>query len=209
MLDEVIGLAIPRTAGLMSQFVGRSPEQRNIRSQWGYDEVRTDVGLGLIGWGFKRYQPSYDLKALAVECRGILGADRYQTSNVQVAIDVPEVWFTLPTPVLQASLRKALQSVRGAATIHGKLRPEHHPRSDVQQIMIFLAECSNNSDSAFLENAGTGSSHRYASVTASQGCLFSLAVAHSFREGVERYETQQMMDRFRQPLAAVLRRATI
>ena len=206
LLDEVAGLGMPRTAELMSGFVNRSPEERNIRSQWGFDEVRTDIGLGFIGWGFKRYQPSYDLKALAVESMSMLTADRYQAASVQVATDIPEVWFTVQTTAQQARLRKAIRRIRGAATINGELRPEHHPRSDAQQLTIFLAECSNDNDSSFLESTGTGNSQRHASAAASHGCLFSLAVARSFIVGVESYETQQMMDRFRQPLARLLGR---
>jgi hypothetical protein len=206
LLDEVAILGMPRTAELMSGFVNRSPEERNIRSQWGFDEVSTDIGLGFIGWGFKRYQPSYDLKALAVESRNILRADRYQVASVKVARDLPAAWFTVQTTVQRMRLGKALQSVRGAASINGKLRPEHHPRSDAQQFTIFLAECSDDKDSAFLESTGTGNSQRHASTAASRGCLFSLAVAHSFIRGVESYETQQLMDRFRQPLAHLLGR---
>jgi len=198
---EVLGLGMPKTAELMSGFVDRSPEQRNIRSQSGYDEVSTDLGSGFIGWGLKPYQPAYDLKALAVESRSILAADRYQAASVQVATDIPEVWFTLQTSDEQASLTKAIQSIRGAATINGKLRPQHHPRSDAQQFTIFLADCSDDNDSSFLESIGTGNSQRHTSVAASHGCLFSLAVARSFIGGVVSYETQQMMDRFRQPLA--------
>ncbi len=206
LMYEVLGLGMPKTAELMSGLVDRSPEQRNIRSQWGFDEVSTDIGLGFIGWGFEPYQPSYDLKALAVESRSMLAADRYQAASVQVATNIPEVWFTLETTDQQASLTKAIQSVRGAATINGKLRPEHHPRSDAQQFTIFLAECSDDNDSSFLESIGTGNSQRHASVAANHGCLFSLAVARSFIGGVESYETQQLMDRFRQPLAHLLGR---
>ncbi|PWU04579.1 MAG: hypothetical protein C5B51_16460 [Terriglobia bacterium] len=206
LLDEVGGLAMPKTAELMSGFLARSPEQRNIRSHWGYDEVSTDAGLGFIGWGFEPYQPSYDLKALAVESRSILAADRYRADSVRVATEIAEAWFAPETPDQQERLRNVLQCVKGAATISGKLRPEHHPRNDVQQFTIFLAECSNENDSAFLESLGTGNSPRHAVIGANEGPSFALAVARSFMAGVESYETQEMIERFKLPLVQLLRR---
>jgi hypothetical protein len=209
LFAEASALADPNTAELVMGFARSSPEQRALRRSWGQDEVRTASGLGFIGWGFHAYQPTYDLKQVAIAVADVVAADRYQTSSIQVATALPAVWFPPQTPAQQQRLDSVLQAVTAGATVSGKLRPGNHARTDAQSLTIFVIECSSADDSALLEALSREQSERYASVSISHGRLFSLAVARSFIAEIEGYETPQMLERFRQPLAAVLRRAVL
>jgi len=45
----------------------QSAGYRNLRSSWGYDEIETRDGIGFIGWGFEAYNPTIDLKKVAIK----------------------------------------------------------------------------------------------------------------------------------------------
>lgn len=65
----------PETGLLIEGFAARKPEDLDLRDAWGYDEVVTDGGLGFIRWGFRKYDPTSDLKRVAMDVAGLLEAD--------------------------------------------------------------------------------------------------------------------------------------
>jgi hypothetical protein len=207
LFKDAASLATPDTARLIDGFLSGPPEKRDVRRSWGYEEVGTGAAIGFIGWGLQPYQPTYDLKNIAIDVAKLVAADRYYPGTLQVATNLPAAWFGVQTAAQQECLDAALRSITGAATVHGKLRAEHHLRSDVQSLIVFIVECLDVDHCAVLQSLSNLGSPRCSSLGASNGRLFFLVVARSFMAGIESYETPQMLDRFREPLTALLNRA--
>ncbi len=75
----------------MVDFLKRSPQEKDLRSSWGYDEVETKNGIGFIGWEFAEYHPTYDLKLIAIDIADVIAADKYEP-DVSVATNLPAAW---------------------------------------------------------------------------------------------------------------------
>lgn len=94
LFRDAASLAEPQVAQMLVDFPRQSASERDLKHSWGYEELSTPNGPGLIGWGFEEYDPTYDLKLVAVEIAHLLGLDRYQTDEVQIASDLPAVWLS-------------------------------------------------------------------------------------------------------------------
>ncbi len=194
----------PDTASLVAGYADGSDREKDIRSSWGYDEVQTSSGVGFIGWGFETYEPTYDLKAIAIEIADYLATDKYLPSSVEVATVLPAVWLQIAD---RAALDQAMKSIRAVAQVTGSLRPEESPNYSFQHFIVFLAELATEAAAQnLLEIARQKNPSGYCMIPLAEGRLFLLIVARSFAQGIEAFETQQTMRRFAQPMMDILRR---
>jgi hypothetical protein len=209
LFEETASLATANTAELITRFWRRPPERKSLRRSWGYDEVVTPEGRGFIRWSFKPYQPSYDLTLLALRVAKAITSDRYKadSDSISIATEIPSAWFTAEHAVNKEIPDSPLRTIKGAATVNAKLRPEYHARHDAQQFTVFLAECSSDSNSAALRSLVRPNSQDCTTLSIVEGPLFALLVARSFMGGVESYETSDTLEPFRAPLTNLLHRA--
>lgn len=128
-------LSEPDVATLLTGYVERPPEDKDLRSAWGYDEVETEGGVGFIRWENKKYQPAADLKKVIIEIANLVAKDKYQPSSVEVASELPAVWLR---PKENPSVPSVLEKVRAGASILAGLRPNEHPSYKSQMLMIFF-----------------------------------------------------------------------
>ncbi len=202
MFRQTALLAEPKVGELFVGFLKRPAASRNIRSLSGCDEVETKNGLGFIGWGFAKYNPSIDLKAVAVDIVQLVAADKYQPNSISLAEELPPIWLS---HVKNAELEKVLGRIRGGAILHGRLRPHEHPNYDSQQFTVFIVETSETSDAQILLRLSqTGDTREHSMIGVAAGRLFSLVVARAFMDGVEAYETPKTLVRFEEGLTKVL-----
>jgi hypothetical protein len=210
LLRAAAVLSDPKTAELINGFISRPPEYKVLRDKWGYDEVETKDGIGFIGWGFSDYNPTYDLKKIALDLAALIAADKYQP-YAQVATKLPDVWLKTKD---SSSLDKSLQAVRGGATISGHLRPNEHPEPENQQFAIFLVEVAEESAAQTLLDLSTkkkttgnrmlGLAADYYMLGLAEGKLFCLIVARSVVLGKKSFETSDSLARFSTGIAGIL-----
>lgn len=168
--------------------------------------MESEDGIGFIGWMFIDYNPTYDLKKIAVDLADHIAADKYQPDHVVIATNFPDIWLKTKD---NASLDKSLQAVRGAATINGRLRPNEHPDHESQMFTIFLVEVADESTAqTLLDLSKKKRPTDYCMLGLAQGKLFCLVVARSFVEGKKAFETSQSLSRFSKGIAGILSRYT-
>jgi hypothetical protein len=194
----------PGVASLIEEFVRRTPEQKQLQAHWGYDEVETAVGVGFIGWGFRPYHPTYDLKHLVIEVADFLATDTYQPTFVVVATELPRVWLA---GVDDVALARVLASVRAGAQVSADLRPEAHPKAHTQSFHVFLVETADEAGAGMLLELSTRKTPtRYGMLRLAEGRLFCLVIGRSYVGGVESFETTASLARFSPGLQRMLRR---
>ena len=199
LFREIAPVAEPGTAKLIVGFAERTP--KSLRSSWGYDEIQTEKGIGLIRWEFKKYHPTIDLKPLAVEVARLVAADKYQPNSVEVATHLPPVWLARgKNPELEAVLAR----VRGGATVWGLLRPFQDPTICWQQFTIFIVETFQDSDAQKLLKLSRKGTPEHHMLGVAKGPLFALVVARSVKAGGKGIETTASLARFEGGLAAIL-----
>jgi hypothetical protein len=204
MFRSTADLAEPDVAKLLVNFLQQTPEYRDLRNSWGYDEVQTDAGVGFIGWGFHEYNPSIDLKQTIIAISKLVASDIYQPSQIEVATTLPDIWLGVTR---SSESKNFLSCVRAGAMLSANLKPAMHPEHNCQQFTIFIAETAKESDAQVLNQmASNNKSTSHCKLALVKSRLFCLVVARSFVEGVAGYETNESLMRFSDGLGAILER---
>ena len=204
MFRSAAALAEPEVAGFFVNFTEQTPEYRNLRASWGYDEVQTDDGVGFIGWGFDDYNPSIDLKSTIIDIAELVASDSYQPSQIEVATELPDVWLGGQD---NATSKRVFSAIRAGAFVSASLHPDKHAEHDSQQFTVFLVETAYESDAqSLLKLAESNKSSNHCKTALANSRLFCLVVARSFVDGVDAYETSESLTRFSDGLAAILER---
>lgn len=191
---------------LIDGFIARSERQKDLQSSWGYDEVETVLGTGFIQRGFREYEPTYDLKAMAVEVADVVAADRYCPSGVEIATEFPRAWLE---PKAGPSLLLAMATIRAVALVHSDLRPGEHPNHEAQMLLVFIVELASPGAARRLRQlANKKVGGDFLTIGLGEKRLFCLIVARSTAVGVEAFETQESLTRFVGPISNIIRRHT-
>ena len=204
LLSDAAALSEPKVSELIKDFIKNPPEDKVLRAKWGYDEVETRDGIGFIGWEFNVYNPTYDLKKIALELAEYITADKYQPDLVSIATDLPDYWLKTKDSL---SLDKSLLAVRGGASVGGKLRPNEHPDHESQMFTVFLVEVADESVAKTLLELSKKKKHAdYCMLGLAEGKLFCLVVARSLVADKKAFESSDSLARFSKGIAGILSR---
>lgn len=204
MFRAAAALSEPEVSGYFMRFIEQTPEYRDLRTSWGYDEVQTDDGIGFINWGFSKYNPTIDMTSTIIEISKLVSSDSYQPSHIEVATELPDVWLGSRD---NASLQRILSSIRAGSTVSASLRPDKHSEHRSQQFTIFLVETISDSDAQTLyQFAQENKSPSHSKLAMAKSRLFCLVVARSFVDGVDSFETNESLTRFSAGLKLILER---
>lgn len=203
MFREAAALAEPGVAELFTNFIEGPEEYRDLQESWGYAEVKTTYGIGLIGWGFAEYEPTTNLAKVAVEIRQLISQDKYYPDSIKIASTIPPVWLG---GGVDEEINKVLTSVRGGASVSGSLRPSEHVAHNSQQFSVFLVETADPADVQILLKASKVKVPGHCKLGVAEGNLFCLIVARSFVQGDEAFETDESLKRFSGDFGEVLKR---
>lgn len=158
-------------------------------SKWGYTQIKTATGVGLVRSGFASYEPTLDMNGLALRLAAHLQQGRY-TAEPELAVDVPAVWFA---EAHRASAEQLLKRARAAIAVQGTLRKEYTDKPLAQQFVQWVVEMPSVEEAnTLVEYVGvnTRPSGRLVIGVASER-LFSLLVAGSTMAGVESVESPE------------------
>jgi hypothetical protein len=202
LLRNAAAISEPNVSELILGFIRRSPTDKNLQSSWGYDEVQTANGIGLIGRSFSHYEPACDLKTVALEIADYVASDKYQPESVEIATALPAFWLESKAT---RDLNRILRAVSGAASINARLRPNEHPGYESQMLLVFVVEAENEAAAgSLLEMCDNKKSSDYSMVGMAEGRLFCVVVARSF-VGAGSFETSQSLSRFPRGISPILR----
>ena len=181
LFERAIALATPGMGELLRQGHDSTLED------WGYCELKTSTGIGLVQCGSSRYNPSVDLADVAGQVGARVLSSRY-VLEIEVATELPAIWFDKGA---RKHAEEMLERSLGIALISGTLR-RGFGNTAGQMFLTWIVELPSPDDCAQLvADVGNGSAHegRYV-VAVSAGRLFALCVAGSFQQGVEPYESR-------------------
>jgi len=206
LVRAAAALAEKPVSKLLLQFITRSETMKDLRASWGYEEVETEGGLGFIDREFEPYEPTHDMKRLAIDvARFVADDDKYQLSHLGVATKLPRVW--LETGGDNSRLDAALGRVRAGASVSADLKADVRASHTSQMFVVFLLEMSDESDARTLLELSRAPARRdYASLALAEGRLFCLVAARSFEYGVKPFESSESLGRFSNGLTEILRR---
>jgi len=184
LLKAAAALASPGMAKLLD--ATRAP---GALSDWGYAEVQTDRGVGLIRSGSAHYRPTRDMTSLAIKLAATLERGRY-VADPEVASELPAVWFAKEH---RGDAENLLRQSVATIAVNGTLRKNTTKAAGMQQFNEWVVEMPAEQDASALQSyVGDAASGRVSVGTAS-GRLFALLVAGSFMEGIEPFESKETL----------------
>src|SRR5262249_51982116 len=137
MLREASTRAEPEVGHLMLDFANRRFGAKELRRICGLEEIHSKYGPGLVQYGYCHNAPSVDLVSVMIDLAELLQADQYRVAGIQIATSLPPVWLR---GAGEPAVKKALQGVRGGASVSAILRPEIHPTYEAQHVLMFVVE---------------------------------------------------------------------
>lgn len=205
LFRDAAALAEPQTAELILGFLKQPAKDKDLRDAWGRVEVETEGGVGLMGWGFKKYAPTGGLKRVAVDVARLVVADKYEQVSAKVGEELPRHWLETND---NAVLDRALRSARAGASIHASYGRYPDSAIEKQVLMIFLVELSSEAEArALLSVAARKKPYDDDAVLAvAEGRLFCLLVAKPGFGDEKNEETPEGVRRFSAGLSEILRR---
>jgi hypothetical protein len=183
--DQAAAVATPGMAKLLREAVGSTLQD------WGQREWRSDDGVGVVRSGWASYEPTRDLVAIAQRIESEVLSERYTLGDVEVATEIPMVWFTKD---LRDHAASVMERALGVVSTHGHLRPVVAPPAG-QMLLAWIAELPQSDDGPQLvADVGRGDccDGRFV-VGVSTGRLFVLLVGGSWHTGVEPVESPEAL----------------
>lgn len=168
-----------------------------------YDEIITPNGIGFVNSGFVKFDPTLNLKQIALEIAGIIEQDQYTAVSITTATQFPKYWLSTDENI--KAVEKISETMLGCVSIGGTLRPEFSPESWHQQILIFILEMKTKEMAQTLQKLSQEKQLTNASMTGlAFGRLLGLLIARSITHGVESYETKDSIKRFSGSISKIL-----
>jgi hypothetical protein len=202
---EAAALASGETATFLASVAGRPPARL---SDWGFREIQTAEGIGLVEDDGEPDRAKADLVGLAKAVAAGLAGDIWQLSEPATGSRIPAVWLRGGQP---EELDHALGSITGCVKLRGALASQDSPDDQAQHMLVFLAQTRDpQAASVIAAAAGPGAdsdSFFFAALGVVAGTLCAVMIARSFVHEVPALETQASLERFRQVLARTIERS--
>lgn len=191
-------LADGETATLLSSHADQPVDSLG---EWGFSEIQTSAGIGLIQNEGEPYRPGSDLVGIAEAVAAGLEDGTWWLGEPVIGSDLPAVWLGTGTP---ADLQPAVGSITGCVTLRGTPADEA-PGARAQSMLVFLAETADSRGAGTIAAAaGPGAGSSFAALGVAAGSLCAVVIARSFVQGTPSFETQASLERFRRVLAEAL-----
>ena len=197
--EAVAVLAEGNTAAFLSRQAGLP--QASL-SEWGFREISTSAGVGLIEAEGAPYRPDSDLVGLAEAVKAGMDDGTWQLSDPVTGSRLHAVWLRAGKP---GKVSKALGSITGCVCIRGTFADRNRPGAEAQHMAFFLAETGKRAAARIIaRSAGPGGGDSFVAVSAAAGTLCAVLIARSAVMGTPAIETQASLERFRPVLVRAL-----
>jgi len=201
LFRQMRALAEPGTAALLDDLRTRPRGDKHLGA-WGYQEVETDAGRGLVEGAFG-VKPKLNLIAIASEIAAHLKTERYRTPSVEAGESVVRVRLESRNNV---ALNEALRASRTDVLIAAESRRIKGRQS---YLLVSVHEMKSKAAARRLLEIALKKKFDPASeckVELVEGRLFCLIIAQPAWSDVPAYETPESLARFAAPIGDILRR---
>jgi hypothetical protein len=197
--EEATALAGDQAAAFLGG-VSRRPVES--LGDWGYREIQTPDGVGLISDDGRPYRPRADLVGLAQTVAAAMDDGTWRLGEPVTGSDLPAVWLRGAGP---ADLEPAVRSITGCVRLQGSIEGETSPFARGQLMLVFLAETGDPRAAGIIAGAaGPGAGSSFAALGIAVASLCAVVVARSVVQGTPSVETQASLQRFSQGLVSAL-----
>jgi hypothetical protein len=201
LFRETRALAGPGTAALLDDLRTRPRGEKDLGA-WGYEEVETDEGIGLVEGEFGT-RPKVDLIAVASAIARHLKTERYPKPSIEAGESVVRNRLESRNNV---ALDEALGNSRADVLVAADSK---RIKGAASYLLVSVHEMKSKAAAQRLLEVARKKKFNPASeckVQLAEGKLFCLVVAQPAWSGVPAYETPESLARFAAPIGDVLRR---
>ena len=207
LYDEAIIISNSRMKELLSSFKERKAKDKAIETMAGYTEYQFENGIGFIRCGYETYKPKRDLPTIAFSIGKEIGKDKYHIAeDVSIAESLPIVWIEGQN---ENQIKKLLNQSLGTVRLTAYLREEFTKDWMSQMFLFHLVEFEDaNKASLFKNLLGDERKETIARIFGSVENIFYILISRSTTMGIEDYETNESLQRFKEVIEREIRKET-
>lgn len=196
LYSEAIKYANPRMKELLSAFQKRKAKDKAIEPMAGYTEYQFENGVGFIRCGYQEYNAKMDLPKIAFSIGTGIGNDEYRIFNdVVIAESLPLVWIKGQN---ENDVQELLKQSKGTVRLNKLLKEETKDWMS-QMFLLHLIEFEDEIKvDKLITLLGKEGNDKFARIFGAEQNIFYLLVSRSTTIGIEDYETNQSLQRFRE-----------
>jgi len=196
LYSEAIKYANPRMKELLSAYQKRKAKDKAIEPMAGYTEYQFENGVGFIRCGYQEYNAKRDLPEIAFSIGTGIGNDEYRIFNdVVIAESLPLVWIKGQN---EKNIKELLKQSKGTVKLN-KLLKEKTKDWMSQMFLLHLVEFEDEIKAdQFMNLLGKEGIDKVARIFGAVQNIFYILVSRSTTIGIEDYETNESLQRFRE-----------
>jgi len=205
LYEEAIKNSNPRMKELLSSFEERKAKDKAIETMAGYTEYQFENGIGFVRCGYEAYNPKSDLPTIAFSIGKVIGKDKYHIAeDVSIAESLPMVWIEGQS---ENQIKELLNQSMGTVRLNAYLREEFTKDWVSQMFLFHLVEFEDaNKANQFKNLLGEEGKETFARIFGSVENIFYILISRSTTIGIEDYETNESLQRFKEIIERELKK---
>ena len=163
------------------------------------------LGIGFIRCGYEEYNPKRDLTKIAFSIGKEIGKDKYHAAkDVSIAESLPIVWIEGQN---ENKIKELLNQSLGTVRLNAYLREEFTKDWMSQMFLFHLIEFEDeNKAIQFKSLLGEEGKEKFARMFGSVENIFYILISRSTTMGIEDYETNESLQRFREIIESEIKK---
>jgi hypothetical protein len=201
---ESINHANDKMGELISSFQKRKPNDKAIEAMAGYTEYKFKEGIGFVSCGYSKYFPIHDLPFIALEISDYLMHDKYLRGQITIAESLSLYWVDSEN---DETVQKSLNQSIGTVSLNSNPNEEFVKDNMTQMLLLYIVEFKTKEEAnSFLKLIGNVESSKFARIINVVDEIFYILIERSIKEGVEDFESNESLLRFKEPLEKIIRK---
>jgi hypothetical protein len=204
VFKEAIQLSEENTRKLINEFAERPPNNKSLETMGGYTAIETANGISFIQTNYEKYNPEKNLAKILFDISDYISGDKYFKGQITVGEKVASIWLGADN---DNRIEEVISKASGCATLSTDLRNEFHPKSDVQMLLIYLAEFKDNKSLKVLtEQVNANVPTTFSRLSFVEDDVFCVVIQRAIMVDVDEFETNKSLKRFELPLRELIRK---
>jgi hypothetical protein len=204
IVQEITKLCDGKTKKLTEEFFQSTEKGGNVEYMSGYTAIETSKGVGFIEKRIRKYNPKRNLAKILLDISDYVYSDKYLKGQVAIGAEIALAWLSADNG---SQIDKALSTTTGTAMLHTQLRSDFSPKSNMQMLLIYLSEFSDDkSEQILLEHLDKTAPKKFKRISFVQDNILCVIVQSATVFGLEEFESQASLKRFEKPIRELIQK---
>lgn len=203
VFEDATKLSEEKTGKLIKEFSEQNTKNKSLEVMGGYTAIETSNGISFIETNYKKYNPEKNLAKILFDISDYVSGDKYHTGQITTGEEIASIWLSANN---DKKIEKIISKATGCASLSTGLRNEFHPKSDMQMLLIYLAEFKENqSPQVLTEQVNNNMPTTFSRLSFVEDNIFCVVIQRATIINGEDFETNKSLKRFETPIREIIK----